>query len=66
MRTMSTNEVAERLGVSPRRVLAIARARGVEAAGGKLGPWHRWGAGQVAKLRPGKPGRPYPSRDLRS
>ena len=50
-----TIEVARRYGVTPRRILAIAAARGVEPHS-QIGRSWMWKASDVRRLKPGKPG----------
>jgi len=56
-RPLSTAELAERFGVSPQRVRAIARARGVRPLR-RVGMAWLWRAADEKRLRPGPPGRP--------
>lgn len=58
MSTLSTVEMARIVGVSPRRLLAIAKARGVESERVPRGPWRVWRKAQARLLRPGPPGNP--------
>lgn len=57
MKYLTTTQVAARLGVSPRRVSALAKARGVAQPYRGL-----WNAADVKRLRPGKVGRPPAQR----
>lgn len=54
---LTTAELAAQVGVTPRRLLAIAQARGVEPAR-IVGRSKLWKPKDAAKLAPGKPGRP--------
>jgi hypothetical protein len=54
---LTTAEVAARLKVGPRRVLALAKARGVEPLM-RVGRSNLWSVAQVAELRPKAHGRP--------
>jgi len=59
--TLTTKQVAERLGVTPARVRAIARARKITASERKQERGHTvdlWAEEQLEALRPGRPGRP--------
>jgi predicted RNase H-like HicB family nuclease len=56
---LTTKEVAERLHVTPRRVLALAADRGV---GERFGRSVMFTEEDVAKLKPGQVGRPKVSR----
>ncbi len=53
---LTTREVATALGVTPRRVLAIAKARGVK--GRRVGTAWLWPARAVEEMKPGPRGRP--------
>jgi hypothetical protein len=57
MTLLTTKEIAVTIGVTPQRVLAIAAARGVTPAK-IIGRNKMWHARDVAKLKPGAPGRP--------
>jgi excisionase family DNA binding protein len=54
---LTTEEVAAALRVSPRRVRALAEARGVKPVR-VVGRAYLWPKNAVRLLRPGKPGRP--------
>ena len=54
---LTTAEVATALGVTKRRVLQIAKARGIKPHR-VYGQMHVWTASQVELLRPGPTGRP--------
>jgi hypothetical protein len=54
---LTTAEVAARLKVGPRRVLALAKARGVEPLM-RVGRSNLWSVAQVNELRPKALGRP--------
>ena len=65
---LTTKQVAERLGVTPARVRAIARTRKITAsertrARGATIDW--WTEEQLEALRPGRPGRPAKTTDPR-
>lgn len=54
---LTTPQLAAIVKVSPRRLLAIAAARGVQPAI-DAGNVKLWRPAQAAKLKPGRPGRP--------
>ena len=56
MTNRTTAEVARLYGISPRRILAIAKARAIP--GGTVGPLRVWSENDVAALKPGATGRP--------
>jgi len=54
---VTTAEIAQRYGVTPRRILAIAQRRGI-APSVRVGRVCLWARSSVRGLKPGKPGRP--------
>jgi len=54
---LTTAQVAKVHRVTPRRILAIAKARGVKPAL-STARFKLWSQDAVAVLKPGKPGRP--------
>lgn len=54
---LSTQDIAARYAVTPRRILAIAAARGLKPAR-TVGRSHLWSPAQAERLRPGPIGRP--------
>ena len=53
----TTQDVADKLKVTPRRVLAIAKNRGIEPIE-TVGCSKLWSDGQVKRMRPGPTGNP--------
>lgn len=65
---LTTKQVAERLGVTPARVRAIARARKITASErtrARGATIDLWDEAQLEALRPGRPGRPAKNPDPR-
>lgn len=52
---MTTQEVAQKYGVTPRRIRAIAQTRGIKPAATIHGG-HMWSKAQVLRLKPRKRG----------
>jgi excisionase family DNA binding protein len=57
---LTTQELADALGVTPRRVLQLAKDRGVESE--KVGQMRLWPKSALKALKPNPPGRP-PAKD---
>lgn len=53
---LTTQQLADTIGVSPRRVLALAKSRGVRSI--RVGRSHLWPRSAVAAMKTRKPGRP--------
>lgn len=61
MTHLTTAQLADALGVSPRRVLALARSRGVESI--RVGRAHLWPRSALRAMSERTPGRPrHPRR----
>lgn len=63
---LTTQDIAHRLGIQPRQVLAIAKNRDLLHLSRKVGQARLWPTNMPGKLKPGKRGGYRPTKQARA